>query len=451
MQVLNGDCNPSEPRASLILQLEVEDAIVVDYLRSFPPQEREPKALEALHVGVIALRSVAPALDTSIVDRKFRDLERKLEDYASEFARKLGEHLDQYFQPGTGSLPNQLEALVGTNGSLAKTFEDYFGSEQGLVAQLVRDQVGPGSEFGKVVDPENNRGLLQRIEKTIDAKLQESAANVLSQFSLDKSGSALARMQDVMTSQIGQIKSEMSKFFADLKELHGLERGRAEEAEKGTQKGRDFESAVYEQFAQICRTVGDLSENVTASPGNISRCKTGDYLSTLASDSGAAGARIVIEAKKKDGYTLRTALDELKQARENRAASIGVMVFSLECCPVEVGAFRIIDNDILVGLDLEEPERAEFYLESSYRIARAMAVLTRQQERSTRLDGNKVAALISRIEKACDRFAEINKKATSIKQNTTSIEEVAEELRFEIEHQLHEMEVVIQGDERLEA
>src|SRR5579872_5875960 len=383
MQVLNGDCNPGKPGASLLLQLHIEDTDVIDYLQSFPPEEREGKALEALRVGVIALRSVTPALDTSIVDRKFGELERNVEEYTRDFSRELHERLDHYFRPETGALPRHLETLIGTNGSLAKTFEDYFGSEQGRVSRLVRDQVGPESEFGRVVDPLNSLGLLQRIEKSVDAKLQETAAGVLSQFSLDKNDSALTRLQSAMSAQIEQIKSDMGRFFADLKELHGLERGRAEEAIRGTQKGRDFESDVYDRFAEVCRSMGDLSENLTATPGNTARRKTGDYLSTLASDSGAAGVRIVIEAKKKEGYTLRSALEELKQARENRGAAIGVMVFSQECCPVEVGAVRIVDNDILVGLDLDHPERADFYLESSYRVARAMAVLTRRQELST--------------------------------------------------------------------
>jgi hypothetical protein len=402
MQVLNSECNPVETGAPFVLQLQIEDPDVLDYLQSFPPEQRESKALEALRVGVIALRSVTPALDTSIVDRKFGELERNLEEYTRDFSREL--------------------------------------------SRLVRDQVGPESEFGKVVDPLNSVGLLQRIEKSVDAKLQETAADVLSQFSLDKSDSALARLQGAMNVQVEQIKSEMGRFFADLKELHGLARGRAEEAVKGTQKGRDFESEVYDRLAEICRSMGDLSENLTATPGNISRCKTGDYLSTLASDSGAAGVRIVFEAKKKEGYTLRNALEELKQARENRGAAIGVMVFSQECCPVEVGAFRIVDSDILVGLDLEHPERAAFYLESCYRIARAMAVLTKRQELSAKLDANKLASVIARVEKACERFADINKKASSIKQNAASIEEIAEGLRFEIEHELHEIDVVIRSD-----
>ncbi|SRR5579872_150832 len=402
MQVLNGDCNPGKPGASLLLQLHIEDTDVIDYLQSFPPEEREGKALEALRVGVIALRSVTPALDTSIVDRKFGELERNLEEYTRDFSREL--------------------------------------------SGLMRDQVGPESEFGKVVDPLNSLGLLQRIEKSVDAKLQETAAGVLSQFSLDKNDSALTRLQSAMSAQIEQIKSDMGRFFADLKELHGLERGRAEEAIRGTQKGRDFESDVYDRFAEVCRSMGDLSENLTATPGNTARRKTGDYLSTLASDSGAAGVRIVIEAKKKEGYTLRSALEELKQARENRGAAIGVMVFSQECCPVEVGAVRIVDNDILVGLDLDHPERADFYLESSYRVARAMAVLTRRQELSTKLDANKLASVITRVQKACERFADINKKASSIKQNAASIEEIAEGLRFEIEHELHEIDVVIRSD-----
>jgi len=39
------------------------------------------------------------------------------------------------------------------------------------------------------------------------------------------------------------------------------------------------------------------------------------------------------------------AIEELKQAKENREAECGIFVFSKECAPVELGDFKIDGND----------------------------------------------------------------------------------------------------------
>src|SRR5579872_901412 len=126
---------------SIYLNLEVSDPIVVGYLRNFRQHEIATKATEALKVGVIALRSACTALDANIVEQKFKELERSLDDYARDFASELQGKIEQYFKADTGSVP--------------RTLEEYFGLEHGRLSQVVRDQIGPQSDFGKLVDPDN--------------------------------------------------------------------------------------------------------------------------------------------------------------------------------------------------------------------------------------------------------------------------------------------------------
>jgi hypothetical protein len=422
MRVIDANCNPEFEDFALRLELRLCDPAVVDWLRAFEPGERESKAAEALKVGIIALRSVTPVLDASIVDQKFKDLERELEDYANDFAVKLQDRLDR------------------ADGSLSQTFEEYFGVQNGRLAQLVRDQIGPESAFGRTLDPENSRGLLQRIQQVVEAKLVEAATTILAQFSLDKTDSAVSRLQSVVAGQIEQIKTDNARFFAQLKELIGVERGREMEAARGTHKGHDFQDAVYEHIAAICRNVGDLSENLTAKPGNIPRCKVGDFVTTLGSDSGAAGRRIVLEAKKEAGYSLRAATEELETAKENRDAGAGIMVFSAECAPSEVQAFRIVDRNIFISVDVKNQAETNLYLESAYRIARAMTVADRHERLTAEIDFGRIMSVVADIAQACERFAEIRKKAVSIKQSAGAIEAMADETRPQIEQSLREIE-----------
>jgi len=429
---------------SLHLNLEVSDLIVVQYLRASKPQDIEMKAAEALKVGVIALRSVSPTLDASIVEQKFKDLERSLDDHARDFKSDLQAKIEQYFKSETGSVPRHLDSLIGEDGALSKTLEEYFGLEHGRLSQVVRDQVGPHSDFGKLVDPDNNRGLLQRIQDVVALKLQESSSSVLQQFSFDSDDSALSRLRREVNKQVEAIKQENAQFFAELKAHFGIQQARKEEACKGTQKGRDFEALVYEHVAALGRSLGDITENLTGTPGNIPRCKTGDYVSTLSSESGALGKKFVIEAKNEQGYSLRDSIEELARAKENRDACVGMMIFTDECCPPEIGKFRIVGDDILLSINPDSIVEGEpnFYLESAYRIARAIVVAERNQQLISKVDVARINAALAAIEAICERFAEIHKKAASVKQSASAIEELAAQMRPEIEHRLREVELL---------
>ena len=420
---------------SIYLNLEVSDPIVVGYLRNFRQHEIATKATEALKVGVIALRSASTALDANIVEQKFKELERSLDDYARDFASELQGKIEQYFKADTGSVP--------------RTLDEYFGLEHGRLSQVVRDQIGPQSDFGKLVDPDNSRGLLQRIHDVVDRKLQESSNSVLQQFSFDCNDSALSKLRREMNDQVEAVKQENARFFAELKTHFGIAQAVAEEACKGTQKGRDFEALVYDRIAELGRSLGDITESLTNTPGNIPRCKTGDYVSTLARDSGAAGKRFVIEAKNEQGHSLKDSIEELARAKENRDACVGLMIFTDECCPPEIGKFRIVGSDIFVSVDPESMLGSEpdFYLESAYRIARALVVAERTQQLTSRVDVGRISSVLAAIEAVCERFSEVHKKAASIKQSATAIEDLADQMRPEIEHRLREVELLARVDQ----
>jgi len=72
-------------RGVIRLELEVHDRKVIDYLERFDEKDRRERALDALKVGVMVLRSASPTLDGEVVDRL---LEQQLGP-GSSFARAL--------------------------------------------------------------------------------------------------------------------------------------------------------------------------------------------------------------------------------------------------------------------------------------------------------------------------------------------------------------------------
>ena len=152
--------------------------------------------------------------------------------------------------------------------------------------------------------------------------------------------------------KVGEIKTANDSFFSELRVHLGMKETRAEEAEKGTQKGRDFETVLYEKVAELGQQLQDSTDNVTGTIGIIPRSKVGDYVITLGDTSGAPGRRIVIEAKKEQNYRLRDVIEELKQAKENRQSDCGIFVFAKGYEPVEMGDFKIDGNDFLCTVDV---------------------------------------------------------------------------------------------------
>ena len=103
---------------------------------------------------------------------------------------------------------------------------------------------------------------------------------------------------------------------------------RKQESERSTRHGIDFESALFTFLQHNTRNTDDLITPTGNSTGQIKNCKVGDCVLELGPESAAAGARIVFEAKEKQGVSIADALAEIDTARKNRAAQVGLFVFS---------------------------------------------------------------------------------------------------------------------------
>jgi hypothetical protein len=60
------------------LNLQIREPLLIAYLEPFEEPERSAKALEALKVGVIALQTACPTLDTQIVKDQFAEMQNDL-------------------------------------------------------------------------------------------------------------------------------------------------------------------------------------------------------------------------------------------------------------------------------------------------------------------------------------------------------------------------------------
>jgi len=429
---------PNDADDVLHLSLSITDPLVTKYLRGFDESVREDKASEALRVGVIAIQSASPTLDTRVVEEKFTEIDSRINGYVSDFQRDLQVKLEEFFKSGSGTVPRSLESLFGQNGSLTVLLNNYFAADNGKVLRLLQDQLGPSSPFAKSLDPNNKESVISRLQESVKDHVQAEAKKIVDQFSLDRDDSALSRLNGLVSAKVKEIEDANSKFFAELKEALGIQTGKEREAERGTEKGREYELALYDYVAQSARSLGDSTENVRSIVGAIERSKKGDYVITLGDTTAAPGHRIVVEAKKEQGYKLKDAIAELKEAKENREADVGIFAFAKGYEPPEVGDFLNVGSDFFITVDEQNlsTNLPLLFFDSAYKISRALIVTTLRKEEQEEIDVARIRREINDIIQLVSRLSDLSTKAKTISNNSRFIEDTVTELKAEIEPRL---------------
>ncbi|HVC93209.1 MAG TPA: hypothetical protein VND64_05930 [Pirellulales bacterium] len=403
----------------LELTLSISESNVVAYLSGFPSTElREAKAVEALKVGVIAIQSASPTLDTRVVQEKFSEMRGQLGDFVDEFQTAMKDDLKHYFQDKDGQVPRSLDAVFGPEGRLGRTLHDFFGPEAGKVARLLQTQIGPESAFSRALDPKNKDGIIARIEKAVEKLVQNRFDELLGEFSLDDDESALARLQKLFTGALSEIRTAV-----------GVREAEAGHKKQGHVKGMEFEEDLYTPFAELGRQLGDETECV----GDIKSAsgkKTGDYVATLGETTGAPGLRIVVEAKNKK-LKFKDAIDELQEAKQNRQADRGIFVYAKGCEPLEVGDLRMAGEDVFCTVDWDRVQRGEplTYLDAAYKIARTLAVATVRKDAAGEFDLQLLQEQVDGLVVLTGRIGEIMTKAKTVRSSGEQIEKLADEMR----------------------
>ncbi len=421
--------------AELTLELIIHDPSVIKYLNQYVSPQREEKANEALKVGVIAILSATPSLDTKVVEEKFNEIESKLKIHAETFKRDLSTDLRKYLEKEKGDLPLTLNAFFGEQGKLGEALKRYFDPENGKISSLLKKELGPGSAFLTSLDPANKESVISKIEEVVKNKLSDVVNDLIDQFSLDKENSGMSRVKNLFENKVNEIKSANEAFFSEFKTHVGMQAARAEEAEKGTQKGRDFETSLYEKFAFLGQQLQDTTDNLTGMIGKIQRCKVGDYKSTLGETSGAPGKSIVVEVKNEQGYKMRDAIQELKEAKENRETDCGIFVFAKGCEPIEMNDFKIDGNDFYCTVSLQALERGDqlLFLEAAYKIARINIITQLREETKDGVDLNAVKINVDKMMEKAQSMSEVLTKAKTIQASGEAIEKIAKSIKDELE------------------
>lgn len=393
--------------AGLKLSLFVQDPEVLAELQKLPEELRERFALQALRIGVLALRQASGQVDAEAIKKAGEGVVRELERVVSEDIR----------------------------GEFEKALREYLKQQDETLRKNLGQHMGAESPIFRALSPTDAAGVQQQLKASMDRLLEERQQKILEQFSLDNGASALSRLvqrvqqtnrelHEQLTGTIDKAAKDAQEFQTQVREALAAIQTKKTEAAKSTLQGKDFEAALGEMIAGEVQALGDVHEATGATTGAIERSKVGDFVTEIGPDNVAAGVRIVWEAKSSGAYTQQAAREELAIAKRNRRAQIGIFVFDARNLAGPVPPFARIGSDLYVVWSPED-QGTDVYIKAALSVARALAV--RESAQST-----EEAEALARIEKAADAIykqiaalEQIKTKATTVKGHGEWIERQA--------------------------
>ncbi|MCA9246687.1 MAG: hypothetical protein KDA42_06215 [Planctomycetales bacterium] len=318
-------------------------------------------------------------------------------------------------------------SLDNKEGALCR-FLDELNERQGTLSKDLRMQI---DDVVKQFSLDSEDSALSRLVNNVT----KAERRITSEFSLDSEDSALARLRRELLKLHKDQQEASQKFQEEVKVTLKELAARRDEAAAGTRHGLDFEVELARQVEFEAQRTGDIATRTGATTGAIKLCKVGDIVVELGPENLAAGAKVVIEAKQKAGYTLAKAREEIEIGRKNRGAEVGLFVFSARLAPETAEPVVRHGDDVFVVWDPEDPQ-TDLFLRVGLTLARALCVRRKEQSAAEEADFSAIETAILEIEKQAERLGEIETWTKTIENNCGKIRQRLEASRKSLTRQI---------------
>jgi len=272
---------------------------------------------------------------------------------------------------------------------------------------------------------------LNRLVKNVE----RAQRTITKEFSLDEETSALTRLKKELLELHESQRKTNQEFQEEVKGTLNAMVARKQESQRSTRHGLEFEDAVCEFLEFELRKTGDVVHRTGNETGCIKKCKVGDAVVVLSSESIAPEAKIVVEAKENAQYTLAKARSEIETARENRESEIGIFVFSQKTVSENIDQFARFGNDIFLVWDPENTQN-DVVFQSGISLAKALCVRKRAERQSVSIDLSEFDRVCLAIEKQVGALDDIETWSTTIQNNSDKILKKLRKIRHTLDDEL---------------
>jgi len=390
--------------------LAITDHSLASFVTQRPADDRPALIERALRIGLTALQDVGVTVNVDVVRSEFEKLVRQTEFVNERAASALEQTLRANFADGEGRLPRTLEAFLGDRGALRTFVNDLF------------DESKRDSAIGRI-------------------------GSLLGTY-FDGDASKLALLLDPtrLGSPMHQFREEIAAGFQQLNErlvaIEAASTARATERAKSAAKGADFEDLLDAMLADVARGAGDIVDRTSDEQGDVIRSKKGDFVITVNPGlSNGVDLKVVVEAKDRviSGRLMR---DELREAKTNRGAAVGLVVFTPLHAPSGIAPFDIRAGDVYCVIDPEAPEPAT--LEAAVRLARLLA-LAGLRETEVEVDAAAIGAALTGIREQLELVRGMKSTLTSIGNSSRDVGAALDRLRDGIVAKVAEAELELRA------
>ncbi|MES1916008.1 MAG: hypothetical protein MHM6MM_007871, partial [Cercozoa sp. M6MM] len=366
---------------AIALSLTVRDPEVIRVLEKLDETEQVEYATRALRLGVLALQTVQSQVD---VDALQKEVTLTVQQQLAAFRRELTSTSDE-----SGVIPRLSTAVASAAGvanadllerlqatlRAVETLEHKVHSSETVVQQRIASAetlLVRQADLGRQSDEQLQQQLAEARRQVADVerRLQEGV-------SLQRSQVLLA-VQDARAA-VEALRNEVSA-------QQQRERQRVELEKRSTLHGLRFEEQLLERLRRVvaARQIGVVQET-GQTPGLLPRCLKGDAVIRVRADGQQSDRRIVVEAKADRSYNMARALDEMREARKNRAAHVGIFVVAADTDEkVQTDtdrdretskwpAFQRLGRDIFVRWHADREDTTGVYLDAAVSLALALA------------------------------------------------------------------------------
>lgn len=401
------------------ITLNITDGEILELLSGYTSEKRESVALKALKIGLIALKDIESAGNIDYVEKEFQkfktDIDKEFISLKDGFAKTLQE----------------------TDERIKERLKSNFDPEKGIMAQVMKQYLGEGGTLADLFNEQNNESAISKIKAIFSQYFDEDASTVVRLLDPNNPKSPLHLFRKDLIDRLIAIEKEITA-------KESAEVAAKTEAEKGTQKGLEYEDLVFAEVEKIASVLGDTSEPTGDKPGQLLNNKLGDVVVTLdSSQTGGATLKIVFEAKDREMY-MHALLDELEEAKENRNAEVAVGVVSgkntLKDVKESIGVFRDYSNKrTICVLDKENPD--PMALEVAYKLARAKLVLGLQAKemKAGSIDIAAVNTLIDEITTHLSEFSSIKSNLTKATGSINNVQTQIDDMKTGLSRKLEDL------------
>ncbi len=365
------------------------------------------------------------ALRGVIEEQLRQQRERVLGEFSLDNAQSSLSRLVSELTRNHGQLQRDLQAKID---DVVKEFS--LDQENSALSRLVRNVDAAQRTIVREFSLDNPDSAFSRL----NLMLRDTQGAIHGHLTLDDENAPLARLKRELLVLLRESSRENVEFREEVKTALARLVARREEAEQTTRHGVEFEDALGQFLVANRQSSGDVVHATGARVGEIKNCKVGDFVIELSAECQAAGARIVLEAKEDTAYSIAKALEEIQMARKNRAAQIGIFVFSSKTAPAEIEPFVRYGDDLLVVWDAQHAS-SDVFLQAALTTAQALCVRATQSA-AAEADFGAINRAILEIEKRSNSLEDVRKSAETIQSASQRILERVQRTRQGLERQV---------------